>query len=335
MRRRTGFTIVELLVSIGVISLLLGLLLPAVQRARGAAHKLSCGNNLRQIGIAEEAYFATHRRYATGAMPYHVWNTDIVGTLNISPHVQLLPYLDQAPLYERFDFTEQGRGLEFDPPTSPVNAALLETRLAVFECPADPVAAPRNNYRISNGTASGTAESYLKGPEGAHLGFQSIFGSQRDAAFRDGKSQTATFAERVAGDRNPDVYNPATDLAHVRLPGPDDWIHLPGAMAEVCQQLAPPQPEHSSFVGSTWVLSSFSQTWYNHVLEPNSAIPDCNGARPSAGAPTGAYTARSWHPGGVNVLFGDGGVKFVSSSIDLTIWRALGSIAGGEVVGDF
>ncbi|MBX3444077.1 MAG: DUF1559 domain-containing protein [Planctomyces sp.] len=330
MRRRTGFTIVELLVSIGVISLLLGLLLPAVQRARGAAHKLSCGNNLRQIGIAEEAYFATHQYYAVGAIRYATTDQKTVVNVHMAPHVQLLPYLDQAPLYQEFNFAETGRGLADDPPTSPVNAALLATRLPVFECAADPVAAPRNSYRISNGTSPHSGEWSDNVQEAALQGFRSRVRLRRDEMFLDGKSQTTTFAERVAGDRDPARYTPSSDVVHIEAPG--DMFMNPGSMTEACQQLVPPQPEHASFVGSTWVLNGFSQTWYNHVLPPNSPIPDCAGGLPYG---AGAFTARSLHPGGVSVLFGDGGVKFVSSSIDLTIWRALGSIAGGEIVGDF
>jgi prepilin-type processing-associated H-X9-DG protein len=97
---------------------------------------------------------------------------------------------------------------------------------------------------------------------------------------------------------------------------------------QTCSGPLDPQWPHFSFGGTTWVLSGPSQTWYNHVLTPNSAIPDCAESVDWQGA----FTARSLHPGGVNVLFADGSVRFTSSSIDLAVWRALGTINGGETV---
>jgi prepilin-type processing-associated H-X9-DG protein len=324
---RSGFTVVELLVSLGVVSLLAGLLLPAVQSARGSSRRVTCTSRLKQIGIASEAFYAQHLKSATGAIPFTDPRTGHSGDLNIARHVRLLPFLEQAGLAAQFNYEENGRGISDDPPTSTVNGDLLATRVAVFECPSDSTAAPRNNYRVCQGTTSGLHETLP--PYGPNASLRGFAVAKREADFRDGKSHTAAYAEKLAGDRNQNVYTPWQDLVYV-LPYPRPFKHPDDAM-EGCTQPLPAMPDHASYGGTTWVLNGYSQTWYNHVLTPNSDIPDCS----TGPEGTGAYSARSLHPGGVNVLFADGSVRFIGDSIDLVVWRALGSIAGGEVVGDF
>ena len=90
-----------------------------------------------------------------------------------------------------------------------------------------------------------------------------------------------------------------------------------------------------SFLGWSWLPDDYSQTGYNHVLTPNSQVPDCFDTWNDHNMGQGAMTARSRHPGGVNVVFADGSTKFVNESIDLYVWRRLGSSDGGEFVDDF
>ena len=141
------------------------------------------------------------------------------------------------------------------------------------------------------------------------------------------KADPAAFAERVVGDRNLDRYDPWRDRATIPEAGmggvtPDD-------MASACQMVPVLPVTHYSHDGSTWLLTSFPQTLYNHVLPPNSRIPDCHAY------PGYAITARSHHHGGANVLMVDGSVRLVSDSVDLAIWRALASVTGGETISDF
>jgi len=104
IRRRSGFTLIELLVVIAIIAILIALLLPAVQQAREAARRSQCKNNLKQWGLAIHNYHDTFNKLPIGAMGYN--NPLAHGPANnLSMHVRLLPYVDQAPLYNQFDFS--------------------------------------------------------------------------------------------------------------------------------------------------------------------------------------------------------------------------------------
>lgn len=306
----------------GILSLLIGLLLPAVQSAREAARRASCQSHLHQIGIALENFHSVRGRFPSAS----VVSVDSSGrqiTSNLSPHVELLPYLDHKSLYSEYEPEETNAGLDQDPPTSTANSPLLFTPVPVYSCPSDDSSAVRCNYRISAGTSPWLHTSTFVGPNAALQGFRSTRG-RKDAEIIDGKSHTASFAEKLSGDRNPSVYTPWRDLLSVN---PVNTFTTPDDAMNGCGQPIAGAPVHFSFGGTTWVLSGYPQTWYNHVLSPNSAIPDCVDGTPMG---MGAFAARSLHPGGVNVLLLDGQVKFTSARIDLTIWRGLGSIDGGE-----
>jgi prepilin-type processing-associated H-X9-DG protein len=150
-------------------------------------------------------------------------------------------------------------------------------------------------------------------------GYLAFHGGRKDSQFVDGKSNTAAFAEKLAGDRNPGTltaWRDATWISDTTTLGPDDAM-------SVCQSPVDSADRHYSFGGYTWARSGYYQTWYNHVLTPNSYIPDCN-------IGNGAVTARSLHPGGVNLLMADGSVHFISASIAMETWRAIGSVDGRE-----
>lgn len=318
-----GVTIVEVLVTLGIISLLMALLLPAVQSARELARGATCLNNLHQIGAALESCNSAAGKYppasvvASNSQGQHLSN-------NLSPHVVLLPYLDQAALYEEFNRDEQGSGIDQDPPTSALNSRLLSQSVTVFECPSDASSSPRCNYRICAGTSPFMHETTPRSPTAALQGYRSLLG-RRDAEFPDGSSHTVAFSERLSGDRDVIHYTPWRDLASVQTFGQS--LATPDDALNTCNRPMDPNPRHFSFVGTTWVLSGYPQTWYNHVLPPNSSIPDCTDGSPMS---AGAFTARSLHTGGVNVLFADGSARFRSGQIDLAVWRALGTVDGGE-----
>jgi prepilin-type N-terminal cleavage/methylation domain-containing protein/prepilin-type processing-associated H-X9-DG protein len=320
----SGFTVIELLVTLGVIALLMALLVPAVQSTREAARRVQCTNHLHQIGVALENFHANTGKLPAGSNKASNDQGQYVSN-NLASHVELLPYLDQKPLFDQFDRSEDGFGIVHDPPTSNVNEALLPMGVTVYMCPSDVTTEPRCNYRISSGTSPGTHETIPKSSEGALQGFRSRFG-RRDAEFVDGKSYTTAFAEKLAGDRDPSRITPWRDLVNVDYT-PNNML-LPDDALNACGAPLDPQAAHYSFDGTTWVLSGYRQTWYNHVLTPNSAVLDCT----SSEYAQGAFTARSLHPGGVNVLFADGSGRFIASTINLAVWRALGTINGGEAV---
>lgn len=322
---RHGMSLIDLMVALGILSLLFALLLPAVQASREAARNAACKNNLRQVGVALGSFDASHGKLPAGS----VLSGDRQGrevTRNLSPHVELLPWLDQQPLYALFDRSETGTGINDDPPASIVNDKLLTRTVSVFLCPSDPIDGPHCNYRISAGTSPWMHETTPRTASAALQGFRSLFG-RRDAEFLDGKSNTAAFSEKLAGDQDRSRFTPWRDSISVTVLSPG--LLTPDDALSACSRPADPEPKHYSFGGFTWVLSGYPQTWYNHVLPPNSRIPDCVDGSPMA---HGAYSARSFHQNGVNTLFADGAVQFVGSGVDLRVWRAMGSINGGEPV---
>jgi prepilin-type N-terminal cleavage/methylation domain-containing protein/prepilin-type processing-associated H-X9-DG protein len=326
MSARGGFTLIELLVVMGIISLLIALLLPAVQSARESARRATCLNRLRQIGVALENFSSTMGRSpASGVSAVNTQGEQISN--NISVQVELLPYLDQGALYDQFNRDEWGSNQ--DPPVSTHNDRLMNVRVEAYECPSDGSTGPLNSYRVCAGTSPFMHETRERGPGAALQGYRSLFG-RKDAEFSDGKSQTAAFSERLSGDRDPNRYTAWRDQAVIPVADIFQMVY-PDAVLQACGRPMDPRPRHASFLGTTWVLSGYLQTWYNHVLTPNASIPDCS-VQELGGM--GAYTARSLHRGGVNVLFADGSVRFKANGIDIGVWRALGSIEGGEVVSD-
>jgi len=151
MVRRRAFTLVELLVVIAIIGILVGLLLPAVQAAREAARRMSCQNNMKQIGLAlhnfESArrFFPPARVDATAGYPVVEFGVPAPATGNIQhgPGTFLLPYIEQGNLYAQYDLTQNW--------SSPVNAAVIKTQVATFICPSVP-----NSARLDTGNAPGS-----------------------------------------------------------------------------------------------------------------------------------------------------------------------------------
>lgn len=327
-RSTAGFTLIELLVALAVIGILVSLLAPAVHRVRESARAVDCRQRLHQIGIATENFFATRNQHVPSPIPALDGQGRRVSSQNQSPQLILLPHLDQAPIGNQFDQREDGHGLNYDPPTTTYNPDLLELHVPVWECPSDPSGRVRANYRICNGTSPLYHETTAElGEPRALIGFRSLLGLP-DARFVDGKSNTVTFAEKLAGDFDADHFSAYRDSLNV---SPLPWTFTtPTDVIRGCQSPVALPAKHFSFGGHAWFLSGNASTWYNHILPPNSRTPDCvDGGNPNG---MGAFTARSLHPGGVHALFGDGSARFVAESIDAATWAALGTIAGNETV---
>jgi prepilin-type N-terminal cleavage/methylation domain-containing protein len=330
---RAGLTLLEVLVAIGVVGILAALTLPAVQSGRESSRRMACLSNLRQLGQATENFVAATRRYPR----FHAYGLDHQGpTSRASVHVQLLPYLDQQPLYDQLDLFAISSLV--DPPSAvhEGNAQALKQTVPLFICPSDSASHPgRNNYRACYGTSPGIHATWAPGrPRRGPLELEALggifLGNRTPARVRDGQSQTMLFSERVVGDGDPARYNPWTDLAVT------DGSHhyFPNDAAIGCAAMSSVD-RHASYLGWTWLTQGHAQTAYNHILPPNSRVPDCVDEWNSSGAGQGAFTARSQHPGGVNGVLADGSARFFNESIDLTVWRALATIHGEEVVGAF
>ncbi|MEZ6063483.1 MAG: DUF1559 domain-containing protein [Planctomycetaceae bacterium] len=326
--RRQAFTLVEVVVVIFIIGLLLSILMPALQASRESARRISCESHLKQLAQATEGVRSATRRY-----PYvHRVSPGHVGEyLHPSIHVQLLSMLDQQTLYEQID---RYGWTTIEAPASATNGFALNVSVPVFKCPSDSVPSGGNSYRACYGTTPGLHATWVPGrPRRGPLEEESLAGfflfSRRSVNFRDGASNTAMFSERVVGDGDPGVHDPVRDV--LRTAEENYWPNDP---AVNCAAVSSSEP-HLSYAGWTWLSHDSSQTTYNHCLPPNSVIPDCSQGWNEFRVFAGAMTARSWHEGGVYVALADGSVRFINERIDLRTWRALGTIHGEEVIGEF
>jgi prepilin-type N-terminal cleavage/methylation domain-containing protein/prepilin-type processing-associated H-X9-DG protein len=314
-----AFTLIELLVVIAIIAVLIGLLIPAVQMAREAARRGTCVNNLKQIGLALAAYEGVHAVY-----PFGDGGGAPAGFLpRWSPHSQLLPYLEQRSVYNALNFS--GLPWAHHPLYGAPNATGLLTQLAVFLCPsdvgtiADKDGTSCNNYRGCAGTLPiNLIDDPVKitGRNDGAFWFQSAI---KISAIRDGTSSTATFSERCLGnsaapDALGDVYEVSPTLAPCEQAGPATTKRYAHSL---------------EWSGQRWSDGNAFYTRYHHYLTPmkqscTTGIADTDGQL--------AETATSRHPGGVNLLTADGSVRFVKQTVALAPWKALATIAGGEVM---
>lgn len=319
--RRQGFSLVELLVSIGVISLLLAIAMPAVQHSREAARATICRNHLRQLGIAIHEHESAKQAYP---LTRTHWATDPI-TPGRSLHVELLPYLDFATAYHKVDFDEIYSDYE-SAPTAFVasNQELLSVTVPVFLCPSDRQRVGACNYRCSMGTAESIEIAD---------GFFVNNVVTRPADITDGLSNTVMMGERVLGSFSPTV-DYWRDILLVRGGIPsndaDGWT-------EGCTDaaLTASYVGSDNYSGGTWLRGGWRNTWYHHGFPPNHSVPDCAFAGPNSGGGSGQYSARSYHSQTVNVVFGDGAVRAISQNIAVPLWRALATRSGGENVSDF
>jgi len=303
-----GFTLVELLVVLAIIGILVALTLCGVQHAREAARRAQCTSNLRQMGVAIHSFCSAHRMFPPG-----------MGANGHDFHALMLPQMDQTPLFERLDL----RVLVSLPPNDAVARESLPTHRCPSDSGADVLTPAGTNYAGNGGTG---VQRYGYNGFFRYLASSGVrdSGPIRPADVVDGLSQTAAVSEILVGDGSYDRLRTLWQLPR-RLDAPSELEEF----ADYCRSGRWTRGD-AWFRGRPWTDGNLGATLYNHVLPPNQN--SCtNGTR----VQQGAYAAASDHPGGVNVLFADGHVRFVSSTVDLSTWRALGSRNGHEPIAAF
>ncbi len=319
LRKPDGFTLIELLVVIAIIAVLIALLLPAVQAAREAARRSQCVNNLKQLGIAMHNYHDVNGSFPIGrtgqGFTYPGTSTDNRRTWAFG----IFPFVEQDVAANATNYSV--------PFYNRPNTTVILLNLSVFDCPSDPgkdmieeptTAYPRAkaNYMVNWGNmhywqnqnqslgANPWSTTLLPPPLNVVAFLPAPFSANivsNFAKMTDGSSNTLLMSEVKIGenkgnssDHRGDIYNDGPNCSMFMAFTPPNST-IPDQMRSFCQY-------------------------------PNAQNPPCNNNTPEFNA------ARSFHPGGVNTLFGDGRVQFVKNSINLIVWRALSTMAGGEVI---
>lgn len=335
-RFRPGFTLIELLVVIAIIAVLIALLLPAVQQAREAARRTQCKNNMKQLGLALLNYESMVNCLPPTAVviltPANVLQTSYAG-----PFTRILPFIDQGSTYNAININTTYGDLANQPAVAHITRSFL--------CPSEPnsQADLDPSFGLIGGVNYGfcMGDWYVWGGPGGTVQTRSAFGvnlSRRWADFTDGTSQTLIMSE--VKNYQPYVRD-CGSLANINTP---TTIPPPNANPQTIA------PEYQAS-GCTFLLNGHSQ-WaelavhhigFTTAWPPNTKTPggpgyatpdvDLNSERERIGGPTyAAVTSRSNHVGGVHSMFGDGSVKFISSSVDGFVWRSLGTVGGSEAV---
>lgn len=301
--RREGVTITELLVAIAILGLLAALLLPAVQQARESARRMTCQNNLRQLGIAIASHAESHATFPTAQLPE-------------SGYVRMLPYLDAAPLV----------------------AALQEERkpdswwVPTMGCPDDSVV-------WENMAQEGDASYFYN--DGTKLRIWRRNGFRKEMTkdtlpreVTDGLSQTVAMSERLVMPRwSGRPSGQTTDQEPLRyLWWTETRFKGKGEEPQAAEQCRNHRTTTYPAVIGAGAYNYSNWFGYDHILPPNQ--PGChNGPEDFNWSPDlELISASSLHVGGVNALWGDGSVRFVSQSIDAGVWQALGTRNGNETV---
>jgi prepilin-type N-terminal cleavage/methylation domain-containing protein/prepilin-type processing-associated H-X9-DG protein len=367
-QRKRGFTLIELLVVIAIIGVLIALLLPAVQSAREAARRAQCTNNLKQMGLAVHNYVSTNE--ALPPTSIFVPRNLGINYQNQGPHARLLPYLEQQSIFNAINWDGGARlGIGPSNPNNepPIdvdgwggfwgrtNMTIVCTEISAFLCPSDGNRGANGQFffnGMNHVVASGSypvntglnrfhnggrllGPSYTPDPS-----TPGISGVIKMASFRDGTSNTAIYSEVINGDSG--TYSDGLHMVY-NVPGLNSTTHTaegtPAMPADVidaqhCQNPAAyggTAVQNYSWKGEWWIAGGHQI--YSHTQTPNRR--SCFYTDIDQDWDKGTNTmiaASSFHPGGVNVLFMDGTVRFVKSTVSFATWHAIATPKRGELI---
>ena len=330
MHSRRGFTLVELLVVIAIIAILVALLLPAVQAAREAARRMSCSNNMKQVGLGLLNHHDSQGIFPSGtAGPIETRNRGTIWA-GWSGLFQILPYLEEGVVEDAVDYNDDFMG--YYSPSK--NRIVLGKPVLPYICPSDDTHGrvlqihhrygfnsprARSNVVLSFGPGDpgNPGQGFywncaMRSPQNRDIPEEEAENNgpfrfqhgRKIREFQDGTSNTVIASEVIAGKLDDTSTGPVNQRG---LWGWPFWGHT-----------------------------------YQHVNTPNSSVPDCMGGCGETAVElnctsgcsecNGHLAARSAHPGGVNALHCDGSVAFYDDGIDFLIWQALATVAGEEII---
>lgn len=339
--RQRGLTLIESLVIIAIIGVLLGLIIPPVQKARESARRSQCVGNLKMIALAMHNYHE-----AFGVLPPGRINDHVSGRGNCwGTHLQILPFVESSPFYNSIN-------LKQPPDTDSANASVAANRTAsvvdvcYLICPSDP--SPRlvgvagvpyasTNYLYNVGSGYAVVQSPEKPladrPDGLFYENSAV----TFAMITDGTANTVAVAESIRSVEGTTFAG--NHLGGLVITG-DDRHNAPPIVSDAdyaarCQGTR--RPGFQSVRGVNWMYGAPGHTLYNHRRPPNDRGVDCRGglARSDGSDPQWNWlslnvTARSYHTGGVNVAFADGSVRFIKDTVSTMTWQAIGNRDGGQ-----
>lgn len=361
---RLGFTLIELLVVIAIIAVLIALLLPAIQSAREAARRAQCSNNMKQIGIGVHNYLEAHGVFPPAGI--HDWDADPVasGTQNSEYWGRqyhtffsfILPHLDYVSLYDQINYDQLPRQhVDWGSPATDnagPNGTVKRTRIATYYCPSDSPVISDLNFLPINYALHIATRRILPSPQDLNNGITPLvpnwtigtrFYRGTVAEVTDGLNNTGMLSEVLTGLRNDQlsqasdfrrtIWQGSTDVPNDNNLGSGRGMEAVIAQNNACAQtpIGPAGTVRRNFRGYAWFDGSYYYVkMYNHNGTPNSIAAEWG-----TDIHYGCIPPSSNHLGGVNMLMGDGSVRFIGDNIDLKTWVAIGTRAAGDLPGNY